>query len=133
LAKANGGAGSISGSAGEPESTTGANMDDQKPDAINQESLTNDEIVTERKVPRRAFLSATGVLLAGGAAVIVAGARAVAQEASQSDPDKAKQSDPDKAKASDPDKKKKSGKMKAKKAKSEKESDPDKAKSAPPQ
>jgi hypothetical protein len=94
-------------------------MSDHKPEAIDQKSLTNDEIVTGRKVARRAFLSATGLLLAGGAALMVAGARGAAQDAAQGQ-----------AKASDPDsKKKKSTKTKTKKTKSTKESDPDKAKS----
>ena len=52
-------------------------------------TLTDDQIVTVRKLPRRSFLSATGVILAGAAAVVT-GARAMAQ-----DPDK-RPADPDK-------------------------------------
>ena len=103
-----------------PEERT---MSDQKPEAVKQASLTDEEIVTERKLPRRAFLSTTGVLLAGGAAAVVAGARGLARDFTpQGDPDKAKSSDPDKKKASDPDKKKASHSAK------KKASDPDKKK-----
>lgn len=94
-------------------------MSDHKPEAIDQKSLTNDEIVTGRKVARRAFLTATGMLLAGGAALMVAGAR----DAAAQDSDQAKGSDPDSKK------KTKSTKTKSKKAKGSKASDPDKAKS----
>jgi hypothetical protein len=103
-------------------------MADGRPEAKKPQTLTDDHIVTERKIARRAFLGSTGVYLAGGAMAIVASARAAAQDAApqQSDPDKAKQSDPDKkrktksnAKASDPDK--------------AKAADPDKEKAAPPQ
>jgi hypothetical protein len=77
-------------------------------------TLTDDQILTERKHPRRSFLTATGAVL-GAAAVLVSGA--FAQE---------KQSDPDTKKD---DKKKASGKKASKKDKSDKkESDPDKKK-----
>ncbi|MGA8029046.1 MAG: hypothetical protein WB992_18055 [Bryobacteraceae bacterium] len=66
------------------------------------QTITDDEIVTERKVPRRSFLSTTGALLAGAAAV-VSGVRASTLRSSpQNDPDK-KPADPDK-KPADPDK-----------------------------
>ncbi|MGH9404106.1 MAG: hypothetical protein ACRD2P_18640 [Terriglobia bacterium] len=87
-------------------------MADQDPKLVNQEpskTLADEQIVTERKLPRRSFLTAAGAFLAG-AAVIVSGVKAAAQEAS--DPDKKKGSDPDKKKkkkGSDPDKKKKKG------------------------
>ena len=71
------------------------------------QSLTDDQIVTERNLPRRSFLSTTGAFLAG-AAGIVSGLRAAAMpNASQDtkrpdDPDK-RPEDPDKRPA-DPDK-----------------------------
>jgi hypothetical protein len=81
-------------------------------------TVTDDQIVTERKHPRRSFLTATGALLAG-AAVIVSGARAETQDKKKED-----------EKASDPDTKKvPAKKAKTKKAgdkKPAKESDPDK-------
>ena len=58
-------------------------MADENRKVVNQESpgtLTDDQIVTERKLPRRSFLSAAGTLLAGGAVAIVAGGRAPAQD-----------------------------------------------------
>jgi hypothetical protein len=103
-------------------------MADTNPKGVNQESirtLTDDQIVTERKLPRRSFLTATGTLLAGAAA-LVSGVRAAAQDTGQ----EKKESDPDKKKESDPDKKKESKSSKTKKEKKtkEKEQDPDKAK-----
>jgi len=41
-------------------------MSDQKPDSAKEVSLTDGEIVTERKLPRRAFLSTTGGSRRGG-------------------------------------------------------------------
>ena len=83
-------------------------MNDQKLDGAKPISLSDEEIITERKLPRRAFLSTTGVLLAGGAAAVVAGAKAVAKDFTpQGDPDKPKPADPDKPsdqKRGDPDK-----------------------------
>lgn len=65
------------------------------------QTVTDDQIVTERKLPRRSFLSTTGAVLAG-AAGIVAGVRAATiRNASQDDPKKPE--DPDKRPA-DPDK-----------------------------
>jgi len=83
-------------------------------------TLTDDQIVTERKLPRRSFLAAAGTLLAGGAVAIVAAGRASAQD---TDAEK-------KEGASDPDaKKKKSKSGKGKKSKKEtKPADPDAAK-----
>ena len=97
-------------------------------ETIHQEplqTLADDQIVTERKLPRRSFLATSGAFLAGAAA-IVSGVRASAQEAS--DPDKKKsgdpdKTDPDKKKGSDPDKKKSGDPDKA---------DPDKKKSGDP-
>lgn len=96
-------------------------MADKDPEVVNQEpsgTVTDDQIVTERKMPRRSFLAATGAFLAG-AAVIASSVRAAAQETT---------SDPDKKKGSDPDKKKKKGKGWHKK----KGSDPDKKKGSDP-
>src|SRR6516165_9176707 len=99
-------------------------MADRKQEGRNQESpatLTDDQIVTERKVPRRSFLTATGTLLAGAAA-LVTGVRAAAQDAGQ----EKKESDPDKKKET------KSGKTKKEKKAKGKEQDPDKAKTKEP-
>ncbi|HKF51460.1 MAG TPA: hypothetical protein VKB26_04050, partial [Candidatus Acidoferrales bacterium] len=63
------------------------------------QTVTDEQIVTVNKFPRRSFLTATGALLAGAVAV-ASGMRASAQQAQ--DPDK-KPTDPDKKKASDPD------------------------------
>lgn len=95
-------------------------------------TVTDEQIVTERKFPRRSFLAATGTLLAGAVA-IASGVRASAQQA---DPDKKKPADPDtadKKKASDPDTadKKKKTSMKAKAKSTKKASDPDKKKTPP--
>ena len=89
-------------------------------------TLTDQQIVTKRKLPTRKFLTAAGMVLATGALAVVSGAQATAQTA---DPDKAKADsaaaqtqkpkDPDKKKAGDPDSKKKTG---------AKAADPDKAK-----
>jgi hypothetical protein len=95
-------------------------------------TLTDEEMVTERRVARRAFLTTACTLLAGGALAMVSATRAAAQE-----PDsdaKAKKKD------EDADKKKEAGAKpkKTKKAKGEKDTDADKAKGkeekpAPPQ
>ncbi len=103
--------------------------DPKDPEVVNPKSprtLTDDQIVTEPKHPRRSFLTATGALLVGAAA-IVSGVRAEPQEKS-SDPDAKKKED---TKASDPDAKKTpagkkpKGKKSGSDKKSEKESDPD--------
>ena len=100
-------------------------MADENRKVVRQESstLTDDQIVTERKLPRRSFLTAAGTLLAGGAVAMVAVGRAAAQ-----DSDAAKKDD--KAGASDPDAKKtKSKSKKSKKSKTDtKQADPDSAK-----
>lgn len=98
-------------------------MADEKPGVF--KTLTDGQMLTERKMGRRSFLAASGAFLLGAAA-LATGASALTQA---SDPDsKPKASDPDskKAKASDTDtadKKKK--KMHHKKKKAEKASDPD--------
>ncbi|MGH9378003.1 MAG: hypothetical protein ACRD1I_04315 [Terriglobia bacterium] len=97
-------------------------MADQDPKIFNQEpsqTLADNQIVTERKLPRRSFLAATGAFLAG-AAVVVSGVRAAAQEASDPDKKKGDSDKSDKKKGSDPDKKRKKG------------SDPDKKKASDP-
>ncbi len=103
--------------------------DPKNPQVVKQESsrtVTDDQIVTERKSPRRSFLTATGAVLAAAAA-IVSGARAEPQEKS-GDPDAKKEA----KKAGDPDAKKASGKnapaKKSSTAKQSKEPDPDKKK-----
>lgn len=84
-------------------------MAEKDPKVVKQESsqtLTDEQIVTERKMPRRSFLTAAGALLVGAAA-LASGVRAVAQQGS--DPDSKKATDPDskdKKKGSDPDSKK---------------------------
>jgi hypothetical protein len=93
------------------------------------QTLTDEQIVTERKVARsrRSFLTVAGTLLAGGALAFAAG-HAAAQD---QDSDAAKSGQKD----SDADKKKTKTK-KSKKEKGEKASDPDKGKGenpAPPQ
>lgn len=98
------------------------------------QTLTDEQIITEQKMPRRSFLTAAGALLVGAAA-LASGVRAVAQQGT--DPDSKKATDPDskdKKKASDPDKKKKKTKAKANDpdAKDKKKSDPDSKKKAPP-
>jgi hypothetical protein len=100
--------------------------DPKNPEVANQQpsrTVTDDQIVTERKTARRSFLTATGAVLAAAAA-IVTGARAEPQEKA-GDPDAKKEAkksaDPDAKKAS-----KKAGKKSDKK--STKEPDPDKKK-----
>jgi hypothetical protein len=110
----------------------------------NQESrsLTDEQIITEKSLPRRSFLATTGAVLVGGAAALVLGRSAVAQSQDPDkprtdDPDKAKDT-PDKAKAQDPDKGKSQHPHKAQdpdKAKAQhpdKAQDPDKAKAPDP-
>jgi hypothetical protein len=76
--------------------------DKNKPtDLESLQTITDDQIVTERKLPRRSFLSTTGALLAGAAGV-VSGLRASALRNSSPD-DPKKPEDPDKRPA-DPDK-----------------------------
>ena len=63
---------------------------DESREAMSQEqtqTLTDGQIVTERKVPRRSFLTVAGTLLAGGALAITAAARAGAQEPEKKDDD----------------------------------------------
>ena len=91
-------------------------------------TLTDQQIVTKRKLPTRRFLTAAGMIVATGALAVVSGAQTAPQTP---DPDKTKANsaaaqtqkakDPDAKKAADPDAKKKTG-VKA--------ADPDKAKQA---
>jgi hypothetical protein len=103
------------------------NMADRNLKAVNPElsrTLTDDQIVTEKKLPRRSFLSAAGTLLAGGAVAIVAAGRAAAQEPEKKE-EKEGANDPDaKKKTSSKSKGTKSTKSKKSK-KEEKASDPD--------
>ncbi|HET9177055.1 MAG TPA: hypothetical protein VFQ24_01720 [Terriglobia bacterium] len=102
-----------------------------KKDNADQDSirtLHDDQIVTERKLPRRSFLATAGTLMAGATA-IVTGARAatlVAFPQGQGDPGQQKPGDPDSQKPSDPDSKKPSD------PDSKKPSDPDSQKPADP-
>lgn len=109
-------------------------MTEEDAKVVKQESsqtLTDEQIVTERKMPRRSFLTAAGALLIGASA-LASGVRAMAQQGS--DPDSKKAADPDskdkkktttkkktattktkaKAKGSDPDTKDKKKKAPAK-------------------
>ncbi|HKS82710.1 MAG TPA: hypothetical protein VJR23_14495 [Candidatus Acidoferrales bacterium] len=103
-------------------------------------SLADEQIITEKKLPRRSFLALAGTFAAGTLAAFAVTASAQQQsdpdkgkEKPDSDSDKAKgkSSDPDKGKtgkSSDPDKaKKKTSKMSKTKTKT-KASDPDKGK-----
>ena len=85
-------------------------MPEKDPRVVKQESsqtLTDEQIVTERKMPRRSFLTAAGALLVGAAA-LASGVRAVAQQGSDPDSKKAADADTkDKKKGSDPDSNKK--------------------------
>ncbi len=79
-------------------------MNGPKPDAKKPESLdsvTDDQIVTERKLPRRSFLTAGGVVLTGAAGLVAGLRKASAKTASPDDPKKP--DDPDK-RTDDPDK-----------------------------
>src|SRR5215471_14966496 len=87
------------------------------------QTLTDDQIVTEKSLPRRSFLAATSVALVGGAAALVLGTNALGQS---QDPDKGNKQDPDKAKSQDPDK------VKAQHPSKAKAHDPDKAKAQDP-
>ena len=91
------------------------NEDSGKPQQP-QQTLTDEQITTERPLRRRSFLTAVGALVAGGAAVMVSGGRAVAADPDQTDdpdrkkrpddPDKPKRpDDPDKPRPDDPDRK----------------------------
>src|SRR6266568_4354232 len=106
------------------------NMAVKKTEASNQESpraLSDDQIVTKRKLPRRSFLTAAGTILAGGAVAMVSGGRAAAQETT---PEK-KDDDADKKKETS----KKSGTKTKTKAKTKKgaKSDDDADKKKPAQ
>ncbi len=105
---------------------------------VKQESsqtLSDEQIVSERKMPRRSFLTAAGALLIGASA-LASGVRAMAQQGS--DPDSKKAADPDskdKKKTTTKKKtmttKKKMTTAKTKTKAKAKGSDPDKKKKAP--
>lgn len=106
-------------------------MAEKDPKIVGQESsqtLTDEQIVTERKMPRRSFLTAAGALLVGAAA-LASGVRAVAQQGT--DPDSKKATDPD-SKDKKKTTKKTATKTKAKAKAKAKGSDPDSKKKAPP-
>jgi hypothetical protein len=108
-------------------------MAEKNPEALkpnSTQSLTDDQMITERKRPRRSFLSASGALVVGAAA-IASGVRAAAQNTDPdkkppTDPDQKKPSDPDQRKPSDPDQKKPSD------PDQKKPSDPDQRKPSDP-
>jgi hypothetical protein len=73
-------------------------------------TLTDDQIVTERRFGRRSFLTAVGSIVVGGAAALALG-ETLEAGAQQTDPDAKKTTDPDSKdakKGTDPDAKKKS-------------------------
>ena len=67
-----------------------------------KQSLTDDQIVTERTLGRRSFLTSVGAIVAGGAAALALGNRLDAATTAQQQNDPDKKTDPDK-KPSDPD------------------------------
>jgi outer membrane biosynthesis protein TonB len=73
------------------------------PDLEPLHTVTDDEMVTERRLARRSFLSSTGVLLAGATGIVSGLQASGLPHLAQDDPDK-KPADPDK-KPADPDKK----------------------------
>jgi hypothetical protein len=79
-----------------------AEKDTETGDLQSLRSLTDDEIVTERKLPRRSFLGTTGVVLAGAAGIVSGMKASGLHSAPQDDPNK-RPADPDK-KPEDPDK-----------------------------
>ena len=97
----------------------------------NRETLTDEQIVTKRKLPTRKFLTAAGMILATGALAVASSAQSAPQTP---DSDKAKSDtgaqtqkagDAAKKKAGDPDKKKETG-AKATKPKKDKANAPEK-------
>jgi hypothetical protein len=100
---------------------------DEGQEVVNQEpprNLTDEQIVTERKLPRRSFLTAAGTLLAGGALAMVSGSRAAAQQPDSDAKSQKEDEDADKKKV------KRAKSKKGKKAKgSTKDTDADQVKS----
>lgn len=93
--------------------------------------LSDEQIVTEKSLPRRSFLAATGSVLFAGAAALVLGRTSVAQP---QDPDKPRQDDPDKPRRDDPDKPRRDDPDKARSQDPDKPrpDDPDKARPQDP-
>lgn len=103
-----------------------AEKSEQVVNGQNAKSLSEEQIVTERTLSRRSFLTSTGALLAGAVA-LATGMPLMAQE-KDSDADKKKTKASTKKsmkKGSDPDKKKTMTKKSAKTKKKAKASDPD--------
>jgi hypothetical protein len=101
---------------------------EEKHEGVKQEStrtIADDQIVTERKLPRRSFLTAAGTVLAGGALAIVSGTRATAQEPDSDAKPEKKDNDADKKKGTGG---KTAKAKKEKKAKGGKDTDADKTK-----
>jgi hypothetical protein len=100
-------------------------MPDKKTENVESlPSLTDDQIVTERKVARRSFLASSGAVLAGAAGLVAGLRAATARTVSQDDPkprpddpppppppdqprpedNERRRDDPDKPRRDDPDK-----------------------------
>src|SRR5215467_7430939 len=112
-------------------------LDENGVNPTSPQTITDEEIVTEKSLPRRSFLTTTGAVLVGGAAALVLGTNMMGQsqdpdKAQAQDPDKTKAQDPDKAKAHDPDKQRDPDKAKAQDPDKGKTQDPDKAKTQDP-
>lgn len=80
-----------------------ADEDIEVPHRESPRTLSDDEIVTEQKVPRRSFLSTTGALLTGATGLVLGARASGLLNSPQDDPNK-RPADPDK-KPADPDKK----------------------------
>jgi len=101
---------------------------DEKDPKEPPQTLSDADIVSERLVRRRSFLSQTG-LLVGGAIAVAAGVRAGAAQAA--DPDK-DGDDPQPDKTVDPDKKKKKHKHKKSADPAKQSTDPDARRASDP-
>jgi hypothetical protein len=115
-----------------PGSKGSKTMADRKTELVNPRTLTDEQIVSERKFPRRSFLTAAGVVLIGGAAALVSGVGAAQNTApakKEDYPDKKKDAGSKSGKAKT-DKQANSAKAKGSaKDQKAKDQDPDKAKS----
>ena len=113
-------------------------MNNQSP-----QTLRDDQIVTEKAVPRRSFLTATGAILVGGATALVFGRTAIAQSQDPDkprnpdpdkpqDPDKPRTQDPDKPRSQDPDQQDKTRSQDPDQQDKTRSQDPDKPKPSDP-
>jgi hypothetical protein len=109
-------------------------MRETDPKDLNKQSpqtLTDEQIVTEKTIPRRSFLAATGAALVGGAAALVLRNTAGAQTQDPDkprNPDPDKPQDPDKPRRNDPDKPRRGDPDKPRPQDPDKPRDPDKPK-----